>query len=82
MTVVIGPGSEARSSIYAHQQVKVFAKNIYLTFLHNFFTFTFYKRMLLLIILDHLPKSWSIDQGSRIQGAKGSSENDRKANTY
>jgi len=32
--------------------------------------------------LDHLPKSWSIDQGSRIQGAKGSSENDRKTNTY
>jgi len=29
-------------------------------------------------LLDHLPKSWSIDQDSRIQGVKGSSEKDRK----
>jgi len=28
--------------------------------------------------MDYLLKSWSIDLGSRIQGAKGSSENDRK----
>ena len=28
--------------------------------------------------MDHLPKSWSIDQGSRIRGVKGSSENNQK----
>jgi len=33
-----------------------------------------------LIILDHPPKSWSIDKGPRVQGFKGSSEKALKTN--
>ncbi len=35
-----------------------------------------------LLIMDHLPMSWSIDQDSRTQGVKVSSENDRRTNTH
>ena len=36
----------------------------------------------LLILKDHLPKSWSIDQDFMIQGVRGSSENNQKTKTY